>query len=113
MSLLVDSVLKIYSNLLNNTPINEDVNYSYLDFIKNEQDYFNTSRFKKDKEFWNSFFSTEPQHILISQKKEKRITTTAKRKSFVLNKELYERINSLCKKNNCSLYSFFMAMLDI
>lgn len=106
MSLLVDSVLKIYSNLLNNTPINEDVNYSYLDFIKNEQDYFNTSRFKKDKEFWNSFFSTEPQHILISQKKEKRITTTAKRKSFVLNKELYERINSLCKKNNCSLYSF-------
>lgn len=113
MSLLVDSVLKIYSNLLNNTPINEDVNYSYLDFIKNEQDYFNTSRFKKDKEFWNSFFSTEPQHILISQKKEKRITTTAKRKSFVLNKELYERINSLCKKNNCSLYSFFMAIYSL
>lgn len=113
MSLLVDSVLKIYSNLLNNTPINEDVNYSYLDFIKNEQDYFNTSRFKKDKGFWNSFFSTEPQHILISQKKEKRITTTAKRKSFVLNKELYERINSLCKKNNCSLYSFFMAIYSL
>lgn len=113
ISLFVDGIIKIYSDLLNNNSINENANNSYLDFVKNEQAYFNTSRFKKDKEFWNSFFSTEPQHILISQKKEKTITTTAKRKSFILNKELYKKINSLCKKNNCSLYSFFMAIYSL
>lgn len=113
ISLFVDGIIKIYSNLLNNTTINENENNSYLDFVKSEQDYFNTSRFKKDKEFWNSFFSSEPEHIIISNKKEKNITTTAKRKSFLLDKELYKKITSLCKEANCSLFTFFMAIYSL
>ena len=113
ISLFVDGIIKIYSDLLNNTTINENENNSYLDFVKSEQDYFNTSRFKKDKEFWNSFFSSEPEHIIISDKKEKNITTTAKRKSFLLDKELYQKITSLCKEANCSLFTFFMAIYSL
>ena len=95
MSLFVDGIIKIYSDLLNNNSINEDTSNSYLTFVKNEQDYLKSSRFKKDKEFWNSFFTCEPEYLLISSKKEKNITTKAKRKAFVLNQNLYKRINSL------------------
>lgn len=113
MSLFIDGIIKIYSNLSNNNSISELEGSSYLNLVESEKSYFTSSRFKKDQEFWNSFFSSEPQHILISNKKEKAISTTAKRKEFVLQKDLHKNINSFCKENNCSLYTFFMSIYSL
>lgn len=51
--------------------IDDSANNSYLDFAKSEQDYLHTPRFQKDKEFWNTFFDSEPEPSLISDQKEK------------------------------------------
>lgn len=113
MSLFVDEVMNIYSKLLNGEIIDESENTSYLDFAKSEQDYFNTTRFQKDKEFWNTFFDSEPEPSLISDQKEKVISTSAKRKVYVLDKNLYSKLNDFCKEHKCSLYTLFMAVYSL
>ena len=113
MSLFVDQVMNIYSKLIAGEFIDESENNSYLDFAKSEQDYLHTPRFQKDKEFWNTFFDSEPEPSLISDKKEKIIDTTAKRKIYILDKDLYSKLNTFCKEHNCSLYTFFMAIYSL
>ena len=113
MSLFVDQVMDIYSKLIAGEIIDESENNSYLDFAKSEQDYLHTPRFQKDKEFWNNFFDSEPEPSLISDQKEKIIDTTAKRKIYILDKELYSKLYAFCKEHNCSLYTFFMAIYSL
>lgn len=113
MSLFVDQVMNIYSKLIAGEIIDESENNSYLDFAKSEQDYFNTQRFQKDKEFWNTFFDSEPEPSLISDQKEKVIDTTAKRKIYVLDKELYNKLSIFCQEHKCSFYTFFMAIYSL
>ena len=110
MSLFVDQVMDIYSKLLAGESIDDSENNSYLDFVNSEQAYLNTPRFQKDKEFWNTFFDSEPEPSLISDQKEKVIDTTAKRKIYTLDTGLYSKITSFCKEYNCSIYTFFMAI---
>ena len=113
MSLFVDQVMNIYSKLIAGEIIDDSANNSYLDFAKSEQDYLHTPRFQKDKEFWNTFFDSEPEPSLISDQKEKIIDTTAKRKIYILDKELYSKLDAFCKEHNCSLYTFFMAIYSL
>lgn len=113
MSLFVDEVIDIYSKLINGETIDESENNSYLDFVQSEQDYFNTPRFQRDKEFWNTFFDSEPEPSLISEQKEKVIDTTAKRKIYVLDKNLYNKLATFCQEHKCSLYTFFMAIYSL
>lgn len=113
MSLFVDQVMNIYSKLLAGEIIDNSENNSYLEFAKSEQDYLHTPRFQKDKEFWNTFFDSEPEPSLISDQKEKIIDTTAKRKIYILHKELYSKLDTFCKEHNCSLYTFFMAIYSL
>ena len=113
MSLFVDQVMNIYSKLIAGEIIDDSANNSYLDFAKSEQDYLHTPRFQKDKEFWNTFFDSEPEPSLISDQKEKIIDTTAKRKIYILDKVLYSKLDAFCKEHNCSLYTFFMAIYSL
>lgn len=113
MSLFVKKFMTIYTSLLKGESIDVSEDFSYLEFIDSEINYLNGSRFQKDKEFWNSFFDTEPEMSLISDKKEKFIDTTAKRKIYSLNSNLYSNIIEFCKNEKCSVYTFFMAIYSL
>ena len=113
MSLFVDEVIEIYSKLLKKEEIALKSDYSYLDFIKSEEEYKNTSRFQKDQAFWNECFDSEPELALVSDKKTQIVSTKAKRKSYTLDNNLYSKINELCKKYRCSIYTFFMAIYSL
>ena len=113
MSLFVDEVIDIYSKLLNGDEIDTQCDYSYIEFINNEQNYLNDTRFQKDKDFWNSIFDSEPIISLISEKKENFIDISAKRKIYSLDNNLYSKILDYCKNEKCSIYTFFMAIYSI
>ena len=113
MSLFVKKFMPIYSTLTRNEKINSNPDFSYTDFIKSENEYLNSTRFQKDKDFWNEFFDFEPELSLISDKKEQFINTTAKRKIFTLDESLYSKIINYCKNEKCSIYTFFMAIYSL
>ena len=113
MSLFVDEVIDIYSKLLKNEDIPIKSEYTYLDFINSEQEYEDTSRFQKDKAFWSDCFDSEPEPSLISDKKTQIVSTSAKRKSYILDEKLYSKINGLCTTYKCSIYTFLMAIYSL
>lgn len=109
MSLLISQVMDVYSELLK-----EDVSFdafpSYLDYVASEQEYFRSSRFQKDSEFWNSIFDVQPELSYISPDKKQNTDTTSGRKIFELDPSLYEQVSCFCRENGCSIYTFFMSI---
>ncbi|WP_202903117.1 condensation domain-containing protein [Paenibacillus gorillae] len=74
---------------------------SYLDYIEQEQSYFRSERYKKNKNYWNEKFKQLPESLNKSS------TTEGKRKEYVLSSDLSLKIREFVKKNECSLNIFF------
>lgn len=113
MSLFLSEVISYYSCLVHGKELDLTPFPSYIDYISQEKEYINSKRFQKDKEFWNQLFDSEPIFSHISSEANSSLDTTAKRISFELDSNLYNQINQLCKKYNCSIYTFFMSIYSI
>lgn len=113
MGLFISEVANYYSDIINKRDINYASNPSYIDYIKSEKDYIASNRFAKDKDFWENMFDVEPVISHISNKSNVNLNTEGKRMPFTLNSELYNAIIEFCKKYNCSIYTFFMAIYSI
>ena len=113
MGLLISEIMNLYSELLDSKSINLEPNPSYLEYIESQNNYIVSDRYKKDKQFWNNYFSNEPQISLLSNKKMSKIATKAKRKTFTLPVDLYSKISDFSKEVNCSAYTFFMAVFSL
>ncbi len=90
--------------------------YSYINYIKSEENYKKSQRFLKDKAYWNKEFETIPDIPFIpgSIKNSSYMETLcAQRAKFTLNSNIVKKIKLYCKKNNISLFNFFMAIYSI
>ena len=115
MGLIGREVTQIYSKLISNEDI-EKKEYSYEQYILDEKDYLNSSKFIKDKEYWNKTFSTIPEVATlpaISEKTTADLTGKAKREEFILKIDLLKKISQFCSQNKISNFNFFMAVYAI
>lgn len=114
MSILIDEIMDIYSNLLsgNNLDINPP---SYLTYIESENEYLNSDKYNKDKEYWMNLFNSAPELTSLSKKYKNEATASseAKRKVFTLSENETNIIKDFCKNNKTSPYTLFMAILGL
>ncbi len=114
--LVVNEIMDYYEKIINSQII-DNQNPSYLDYITSEQEYLNSEKFNKDKEFWNEIFKTVPEVATIPsinvENSNSSLSCNAKRKQFVIPKETMNLINEFCKQNKASAFNFFMAVLAI
>ena len=113
MSLLISEIMDLYSDLVNNRYIDDSCFPSYVEYIKSNENYMKSSRFKKDDDFWKSQFDKEPSLSYITSKNKQEVQTESVRKIFELPNDLYEKINSFCKEHKSSIYTFFMAIYSL
>lgn len=111
MSLLITEVMSNYSNLIHNNSV-DYVFPNYTDFIDAENNYINSEKFPKDRLFWDEYFENCPELCSISSNNINS-NMIAKRKSYILNSDLFAKINDFCKLLNCSVYTFFMSIYSI
>ena len=113
--LVISRIIDIYDALLQNNLVLEEIsNPSYIDYIETEQKYMKSSKFEKDKTFWNDLFAQVPEVATIpglSQTNE--LSSKAKRKLFKIPTETMDFINSFCKENKISPFNFFMGIYAI
>ena len=111
MSLLINRLIEIYTKLKNK---NEEIEEypKYTTYIKNNQEYLNGDKYKKDQEFWKEEFSKLPEITYISNKKIQE-NSSAKRREFEIDKNTYKDIEEYCKENKISMYTFFMGVYAI
>ena len=112
MGLAIKEILKNYRLLLKNE--NYNPNNSYINYIKTETEYINSSSFEKDKEYWQQKFKKIPELATIpSLKNSKTSSNAGKRISFTLGTNIMKKINSVCSKNKFSVFNFFMAVYSL
>lgn len=108
IALIQKQSCEIYRKLMNK----EDtciINYSYLDFIKDEEEYLNSERFIKNKKFWEDKFLDVPEEFLYKTSS----SLEGKRECFNIDEELSNKIKKLVDDKKCSLNTFFITILLI
>ena len=111
--LIASKVMSIYSSLMKNEELSI-ASTSYTTYISSENEYLNSEKFEKDKEYWNSVFETIPEIGTIpSILHESNMSCKASRKLFILDKDLVKKINDYCLDNKISAFNFFMGIYAI
>ena len=116
LAFICNEIIKTYSALKQNKEIETKAIYSYIDYIKSEQDYIKSEKYQKDKAYWEEKFKILPEVASIPGSIKDRIDTnnpSGERKQYELESNYVSKIKEYCKANKISLYNFFMAIYAI
>ena len=113
-SVLAPEIVKIYSSLINKTDFEYNTNL-YTNYIKSEQEYLQSEKFKKDEAYWNDLYKEVPEVASIPSfgKSNCETLNTSLRETFIIPKEIFEKANEVCKENRISSFNLFMAIYAI
>lgn len=111
LSLFISEFIDIYSNLSKgNVEFNSYPAYS--EYLSSYEEYLNSSKFTKDKDYWDSVFDSNPTLTYISNKRG--ITNSSSSRTICsFENSFYTKILEYCKDHKCSVYTFFMAIFCI
>ena len=113
LSMLAVEIVQNYSKLLKNQKIDSKT-YSYLDYIESENKYLESSRFEKDKSYWDKMLTPLPEvATFVPQNTENSDTPNAKREEFSLDLALVNKIKKYCSQNHISMYNFLIGIFAI
>jgi amino acid adenylation domain-containing protein/thioester reductase-like protein len=108
-----NKILKLYNKLVSNQNIDEELEPSYIEYIKSEKEYLNSSKYVKDREFWGSKMEELPDVVTLKNHSLVGINTKTKRKTFVVPSKLSAQINAYCNEKRVSVFSLFISALNI
>lgn len=114
MSILISSIISIYSKLLQKEEIDFTNNYDYRDFVANENDYLQSSKFKQDELFWDELFKEN----IFENSYSKPISSSsspclASRAQFPLSKKVTKKITNFCNQIKVSPFTFILFAMGI
>ena len=110
-SLLGNQIMSYYSDIKKGIEVTAANNPSYLDYIEIENDYKNSNRMLRDKEYWYDIFKSFPGETALKEVIPDKVSTKARRKTMLTPKKLTAKINQYCAENNVSVFSLFIAAL--
>lgn len=90
-----------------------DDSFSYLSFIESEEEYKNSKKYTKDKEYWVSKYETKPKLVTMSPGKSSGFDVSAFRKSFDISADVSSAIFDYCELNGLSLAVLFEAVVSV
>ena len=114
-TLICSQVAENYDELLNKDVIEKNNYPSYIDFIKEEEEYINSEKYLKDKEFWEEYLNEIPEEVASLKQKENTdiLDTKAERKEVGLDRDYSIKIKKFCQENKISPYVFFLGVYSI
>ncbi len=113
LTLLITEIITIYSKLLKNEEIDIQ-KHSYIDYINSENEYLKSSRFQKDKAYWEELLTPLPEAAtFLPQILGGVDSPNCKRTEFVLDLVLLNKIKSYCIKHNISIYNFLIGIYSL
>ena len=115
MGITIKEILKNY-NILKNNETETNIDFSYIDYIKEQEKYKKSSKYQEDKAFWENMFQTIPEQASIpglNKERKGNLLNKANRYSVVLDKDIVNKINTYCSKNKFSVFNFLVAIFSI
>ena len=111
-SIFAREVTYIYDMLSNGNAL-LSAPHSYEDYIKSEQKYFESERYKKDKTYWEEKYSEKPELCPIKYSAIPVSTPTSDRYSRKISKSVSNNIDKWCFENKISQAVFFEAAFSV
>jgi len=109
IALIQRQICEFYSRLLNGHKIIFDESNSYTSFIKSEEKYISSNRFKKSKDFWaEKLENLSNEHLYKAS-----ASVEGARGTFEIDDQLSYRVKDFIAKQRYSLNTFFTAVLMI
>ena len=106
VNILSEDICNNYMKILNGNEVNTQPDNSYVKYIKLEQDYLSSSRFLKNKLFWNDKFAELPEAFLHKSSD----FIKGRRKSYEFSIKFSMKIKEFVNRNKFSLNAFFTAL---
>ncbi|MDO9206777.1 MAG: condensation domain-containing protein, partial [Sulfuricurvum sp.] len=113
--IVIARLAELYNALLQNRPIANAPQQSYLDYVKQEQDYLASDAYQRDANYWLLALPTLPPPLI-----EKRYPTTqneslpkANIHKFTLNRSFYNRINQFALAHKSTTYHVLLSALGL
>ena len=85
--------------------------YSYIDYLQSEEEYTQSKRYQKDKQFFIKQFSKCDDVTYLSDKQDTHYN--ADRKTFILTTELTKQISTLAETNNSSIFAVIITLFEV
>lgn len=114
-TVVIARLAEIYNALLYKKTIPEKTTLKYFDFIKQEQEYLNSSRYLTDKHYWESVLPTAPE-TLISRRYPLSCNTLLPKAlchKFTVNRKLFNSIDQFSVNNKGTSYQTLLTALAI
>ena len=96
-----------------NDAVECDESLSYLNFIESEEEYKNSKKYAKDKEYWVSKYESKPKLVTMSPGKSSNFDVSAFRKSFDISTDVSTKILNYCESNGLSLAVLFETVVSL
>ncbi|WP_432408907.1 amino acid adenylation domain-containing protein [Wukongibacter sp. M2B1] len=115
-SILIKELVANYNSLLNNVPIKNENEYSYLDFIEENEKYLKSEKYTKDIEFWKEKYPTIPEPLFnwISDSNGFLASSIrSSRRTLIVKRSLYDEIMEFSKEKGCSIFHFILGVIYI
>ncbi|MFW6028940.1 MAG: amino acid adenylation domain-containing protein [Halanaerobiales bacterium] len=113
ISLLSTQIMEFYQLLIKGIVLENKVMPSYLEYVKRENEYLNSSMFFKDREYWLDKFEKKPNMIYMKKDYKNYYNPKAGRIKFKLETKDSEILRNFCKEMKLSLAVLFEAALMI
>lgn len=97
---------------LEDNDVTDNKKPSYIDYIKSEDEYKNSEKYKKDELFWQDYLKDIKESISLKDNIN-RVSSKAKRYSVLLDENFSKEINNYCKENKISPYILFLTALSV
>lgn len=111
-TLICKQLMKNYLDLLNNRNTDKD-SYSYIDYIEEENNYLNSDRFEKDKQYWQDKYKILPELATLYKDVDDKLNSNANRIECKLSENESNKILEYCSKNHVSIFNFMISIYSI
>lgn len=112
-SLVANKVMSIYSSFIKGNTISE-LPTSYIDYINSEKKYLTSSKYAKDKAYWDDVFKTIPVPGTITGTTHSiENSPKAQRKTYIFSETQTKNIKDFCLTHTVSSFNFFMGLFAL
>ncbi|MHB8072532.1 non-ribosomal peptide synthetase family protein [Desulfosporosinus fructosivorans] len=113
ISLLGTQTMEYYRQIKDFTALSDEAKPSYIEYIKSEQEYLNSAKSQKDREYWLNKFKDRPNISAIKIRNKDFYSSKANRLTFKVDGEEAIDLRNYCKKYSTSPAVLFEAALSI
>lgn len=109
-SLLFREWVQNYNELFTHGAIGHREQYHYSDFAADDAQYYASSQYEEDRQYWKNRFRRLPESLL-PRINENMIVNRSKRKELIVPRELYNQLEALAACLKCTTFHVILAVL--